>query len=192
VTHASARRRSDPNFAALLERLDATLAWPALHQIATQKYKSDGPGTSTPMRLRCAVDGVRPCELLRAEQGADSSADEAQDSRGHGAGQIKVVAVAHVDAAIRRRDAHDHADERTLVRSRVRAPRHTRNLDDIGSRDTFDDLSEIGHLPAGHKYALGRQLYVLLKKECCARPRSSEVLRVLPCDAPQHIRDLLA
>jgi hypothetical protein len=40
VTHASARRRSDPDFAALLERLDATLAWPALHQIAMQECQA--------------------------------------------------------------------------------------------------------------------------------------------------------
>jgi len=37
VVHASARRHTDPDFAALLERLDATLAWPALHPTATQE-----------------------------------------------------------------------------------------------------------------------------------------------------------
>ncbi|MCU0293409.1 MAG: transposase [Thermoanaerobaculaceae bacterium] len=31
VMHASARRHTDPEFAALLERLDADLAWPAVH-----------------------------------------------------------------------------------------------------------------------------------------------------------------
>lgn len=37
VMHASARRHTDPDFAALLERLDATLAWPALHPTTGQE-----------------------------------------------------------------------------------------------------------------------------------------------------------